>query len=94
VQSMSPAGGRLTITTRAEGGDVRLDITDTGCGMSAEQVARVFEPFYTTKSRGLGLGMPYARKIVEQHAGEIEVESRPGEGTRIRVRLPRAEGGE
>lgn len=93
VQAMSPAGGRLTITTRAEGGDVWLDIADTGCGMSAEQVARVFEPFYTTKSRGLGLGMPYARKIVEQHAGEIQVESRPGEGTRIQVRLPQAEGG-
>jgi signal transduction histidine kinase len=61
--------------------------------MTAEQVARVFEPFYTTKSRGLGLGMPYARKIVEQHAGKIQVESRPGEGTRIQVRLPRAEGG-
>lgn len=93
VQAMSPAGGRLNVTTRAEGGHVWLDITDTGCGMSAEQVARVFEPFYTTKSRGLGLGMPYARKIVEQHAGEIEVESRPGEGTRIRIRLPQDEGG-
>jgi len=93
VHAMSPAGGRLTITARAEGGDVWLDIEDTGCGMSAEQVARVFEPFYTTKSRGLGLGMPYARKIVEQHAGEIQVESRLGEGTRIQVRLPRAEGG-
>jgi PAS domain S-box-containing protein len=93
VQAMSPAGGRLTITTRAEGGDVWLDIADTGCGMSAEQVARVFEPFYTTKSRGLGLGMPYARKIVEQHAGEIQVKSWPGEGTRIQVRLPQAEGG-
>jgi two-component system sensor histidine kinase HydH len=93
VQAMSPAGGRLNVSTRAEGGDVRLEITDTGCGMSAEQVARVFEPFYTTKSRGLGLGMPYARKIVEQHAGEIEVESRPGEGTRIQIRLPQGEGG-
>ncbi|MBV8855392.1 MAG: response regulator [Acidobacteria bacterium] len=89
VQAMSPAGGRLTVTTRAEGGDVWLEVADTGCGMTAEQVGRVFEPFYTTKSRGLGLGMPYARKIVEQHAGEIRVESRPGEGTRIQVRLPR-----
>jgi PAS domain S-box-containing protein len=92
VQAMSPAGGRLTVTTRAEGGDVWLEVADTGCGMTAEQVGRVFEPFYTTKSRGLGLGMPYARKIVEQHAGEIRVESRPGEGTRIQVRLPREEG--
>ncbi|HYY93185.1 MAG TPA: ATP-binding protein [Pyrinomonadaceae bacterium] len=93
VHAMSPAGGRLTVTTRAEGGDVWLEIADTGCGMSAEQVGRVFEPFYTTKSRGLGLGMPYARKIVEQHAGTIQVESQPGEGTRIQVRLPQAEGG-
>jgi PAS domain S-box-containing protein len=90
VQAMSSAGGRLTVTARAEGGDVWLEVADTGCGMSREQVERVFEPFYTTKSRGLGLGMPYARKIVEQHAGAIRVESRPGEGTRIQVRLPQA----
>lgn len=89
VHAMSNAGGRLNVAAREEGGDVRLCVEDTGCGMSAEQVARVFEPFYTTKSRGLGLGMPYARKIIEQHAGTIRVESRPGEGTRIQVRLPR-----
>jgi signal transduction histidine kinase len=85
--------GTITIRVSKQDDMVTCAIADTGCGMSAEQVARVFEPFYTTKSRGLGLGMPYARKIVEQHAGTIQVESRLGEGTRIQVRLPQAEGG-
>jgi signal transduction histidine kinase len=56
--------------------------------MTDEQLENVFEPFYTTKSQGLGLGMPYARKVVEQHGGTISVESVAGEGTTIRVVLP------
>jgi len=87
VQAM-PGGGALTVRTEAREGFVDLSVSDEGPGMSQEQVEHVFEPFYTTKSRGLGLGMPFARKVVEQHGGAVFVESRPGAGTTVRVRLP------
>jgi len=63
-------------------------IRDTGPGMSLDQIKQIFEPFSTTKSRGLGLGMPYAQKIIHQHSGEIVVESQPGKGTDVRIELP------
>jgi PAS domain S-box-containing protein len=87
IQAM-PEGGRLGVDSARSGDDLILEISDTGVGMTAEQVANMFEPFYTTRSQGLGLGMSYARKVVEHHGGRIEVESRPGAGTRLRVRLP------
>jgi signal transduction histidine kinase len=88
VQAM-PDGGTLRVRTRAEGATVLVEIEDTGRGMTPEEVANIFEPFYTTKSQGLGLGMPYARKVIEQHGGTVSVESRAGEGTTVRVELPR-----
>ncbi|HEX8128565.1 MAG TPA: ATP-binding protein [Pyrinomonadaceae bacterium] len=87
IQSM-PSGGRLTVKTRRENGTSQLTIADTGCGMTEEQIEKVFEPFYTTKSQGLGLGMPYAKKVIEQHRGEIHIESRRDEGTQITIELP------
>ncbi|HEX9919459.1 MAG TPA: ATP-binding protein [Pyrinomonadaceae bacterium] len=87
IQSM-PGGGRLTVKTGRVNGTTQLTIADTGCGMTAEQVEKVFEPFYTTKSQGLGLGMPYAKKVIEQHRGAIHIESRPDEGTQITIELP------
>jgi PAS domain S-box-containing protein len=71
-----------------------LEIADTGSGMTEEQVKNIFEPFYTTKSQGLGLGMPYAKKVVEQHQGKITVESRPKQGTCVRIELPAGAEGE
>ena len=56
--------------------------------MTDEQVANVFEPFSTTRSQGLGLGAPYARKVIEEHHGMITLESRAGVGTRIEIELP------
>jgi PAS domain S-box-containing protein len=92
LQAMT-GGGQLTIRTAREGDRLRVEITDTGVGMSREQVARMFEAFYTTKAKGLGLGMPYAKKVIEEHGGEIGVESSAGEGTRVTVLLPaRGEG--
>jgi signal transduction histidine kinase/FixJ family two-component response regulator len=90
IQSM-PTGGTLSISTRARGEHLRLEIKDTGCGMTPEQLAQVFEPFYTTKSRGLGLGMPYAKRVVELHGGSIRLESQPSEGTKVEIRLPLTE---
>jgi PAS domain S-box-containing protein len=88
VQSMH-GGGTLAVRTRGDAaGGVELEISDTGIGMSEEQVRNIFEPFVTTKSQGLGLGMPYAQKVVEQHRGAVSIESRPGEGTTVRVVLP------
>ena len=87
IQSM-PGGGRLIVKTGRANGTSQLTIADTGCGMTAEQIEKVFEPFYTTKSQGLGLGMPYAKKVVEQHRGAIHIESRPDAGTRIIIELP------
>ncbi|HEX8179635.1 MAG TPA: response regulator [Pyrinomonadaceae bacterium] len=87
VQAM-PAGGVLTLRTEATAGHVVLEIGDTGAGMTPEQVQQIFEPFYTTRPQGLGLGMPYAQKIIEQHHGVITVASQPGVGTNIRIELP------
>ena len=87
VQAM-PAGGHLTISTSNSGGKLLMVISDTGSGMSPDQIIQIFEPFSTTKSRGLGLGMPYAQKIIQQHGGQIVVESQPGKGTDVRIELP------
>ena len=87
VQAMS-TGGRLTISTATSGDKLRMVIKDTGVGMSPEQVKQIFEPFNTTKSRGLGLGMPYAQKIIHQHGGQIAVLSEQGKGTEVRIELP------
>ena len=86
VQAM-PRGGRLTISTGAENGKLWMVISDTGSGMNPDQMKQLFVPFNTTKSRGLGLGMPYAQKIIEQHGGNILVESQPGQGTKVTIEL-------
>jgi signal transduction histidine kinase len=87
VQAM-PAGGHLTISTSNSSDKLLMVISDTGSGMSPDQIKQIFEPFSTTKSRGLGLGMPYAQKIIQQHGGQIVVESQPGKGTDVRIELP------
>lgn len=93
VQAM-PSGGALTVKTSKADGALLLAVSDTGVGMIGEQLENIFEPFYSTKSYGLGLGMPYVKKVVEEHGGTIRVESRAGGGTTIRVSLPEGtEGG-
>ena len=90
VQAM-PDGGRLTLTTGADAGILWLLVSDTGSGIAPERLKHIFEPFNTTKSRGLGLGMSYAQKMIELHGGRISVESQVGEGTQVRIELPRGE---
>ena len=87
VQAM-PAGGQLTISTSKSSNKLLMVIRDTGSGISPDRIKQIFEPFSTTKSRGLGLGMPYAQKIIQQHGGKIVVESEPGKGTDVRIELP------
>lgn len=87
IQAM-PTGGALTLSSRTRDGRFLLKIADTGRGMTVEQTEKVFEPFYTTKSNGLGLGMPFAKRVIEQHRGSIRVKSRPGVGTEVEIELP------
>lgn len=86
VEAM-PTGGILSITSATDGETLSLEISDTGLGMTEERVKKIFEPFNSDKAGGLGLGMPYAKKIIEEHGGRIEVESKLGEGTRVRINL-------
>jgi two-component system NtrC family sensor kinase len=82
-------GGRLIVRTEpVEGGRVEISFIDTGCGIPQENIEKIFEPFYTTKERGTGLGLAITRQIIEQHHGEITIESTPGTGTTVRVTLP------
>lgn len=83
-----PEAGRLTISARAAGVDVEIAVTDTGVGMARAELARIMEPLYSTKARGLGLGLAIARSIIEKHQGIIRVTSEPGKGSTFYVRLP------
>jgi signal transduction histidine kinase len=88
VQAMEGHGGQLVVRTRPAGLGVLLELIDTGPGMDAETLGKVFGAFYTTKQGGSGLGLPTARKIVEAHGGTIDVESAPGRGTKVTIWLP------
>jgi signal transduction histidine kinase len=88
VQAMDGTGGQLVVRTRPAGLGVMLELIDTGPGMDAETLGKVFGAFYTTKQGGSGLGLPTARKIVEAHGGTIDVESAPGRGTKVTIWLP------
>ena len=81
-------GGKLTISAQAEEGQVSISVGDTGCGISPENMAKLFEPLFTTKSRGIGLGLAVSRSLVEANGGSIEVESEVGKGSTFTVRLP------
>ncbi len=86
LEAMEGRSGELRVTTSREGGEVVVSVADAGPGV--EDVERIFEPYFTTKVKGTGLGLAIARQIVEEHHGRISVESRLGEGTTVRIRLP------
>lgn len=82
-------GGKLTISTRScDKGHVEILFADSGCGIPSENLEKIFEPFYTTRERGTGLGLAITKQIIEQHHGEIRIESEPGRGTTVTVNLP------
>jgi two-component system NtrC family sensor kinase len=87
-----PRGGWLTVTTRVEQGHVLADVSDTGSGIPTEQLARIYDPFFTTKAigRGTGLGLSITYGIVHEHNGTIRCDSAVGQGTRFTLMLPRA----
>ena len=80
--------GRLEISTRAENGFIVTEFKDNGCGISEENLRRVFEPLFTTKTKGIGLGLAVSKAIVEAHEGIIEVESELGRGTTFAIKFP------
>ncbi len=90
VQSIEDSGA-ICIWAEADATHVLVSFQDTGCGMSPEQIRKIFSPFFTTKEKGTGLGLAFCAKIVEGHGGEIHAESRLGEGSTISLRLPRCE---
>jgi len=88
IQAM-PDGGRLTLRSSVIDSEVRVDIQDTGCGISKENLAKLFTPFFTTKekSKGVGLGLAVVHGIIERHKGRIKVQSEEGKGTTFSVYL-------
>lgn len=91
----TPSGGRVEVTAAATAEAVTICVSDTGCGIPNEEQSKVFEKFYqvdpdrTGQVRGFGLGLFYAREIVQEHAGSLTLQSQPGHGTRVAIRLPR-----
>ena len=89
MESMT-AEGKIIITVDKEGKNyIVVSISDTGCGMTTEEIERIFNPEYTTKEKGLGLGIPLACEIIRGHGGDVRVISRKGKGTTFEVVLPR-----
>jgi len=88
----TPEGGAIVIEVGSETAGLEIAVRDTGEGMSAEVLPRVFEAFFTTREGGTGLGLPIARRIVEAHGGTLAVRSREGAGTVATLHLPAAPG--
>lgn len=87
VEAM-PGGGRLTVTTRARGDEVEIEVADTGVGIPRENLDRILKPFFSTKVLGTGLGLPLVARVVAAHGGRVWVESEVGKGTTFHVALP------
>jgi signal transduction histidine kinase len=107
AQQAMPAGGELIVRTSIEPtspvsdaepsdlpGDSRacVEVVDTGCGIPANELDKIFQPYYSTKREGTGLGLPTTRRIVRAHHGDVMVDGEPGRGSRFTVRLPLAAG--
>jgi signal transduction histidine kinase len=96
LQAMG-AGGTLTISCRVPASEedgvparrwVEIVVSDTGCGIAQDCLERIFQPFFTTRAHGIGLGLSITRRLIEDHGGRINVESRVGQGTTVTVWLP------
>jgi signal transduction histidine kinase len=81
-------GGRMTLFARPDGNDVLISVQDTGVGMDEEMVQKIFEPYYTNKATGTGLGLTVVYKIMKEHRGDITVESKLGEGSTFTLSFP------
>ena len=86
-----PGGGQLHARVARRDGSVEVTMSDTGVGISEEALSKIFEPYFSTKQAGFGLGLAVTRTIVEEHRGSIEVRSEPLRGATFTVKLPAAD---
>jgi signal transduction histidine kinase len=87
-QAMAQKGGTLTISSYVQNHTVGISIQDTGTGISPENMERIFEPLFTTKPKGIGLGLAVSKKLIEANGGRIEIQSEMGTGSTFTVYLP------
>ena len=90
MHAMEGGGGRLTVGLSAENGLARVRVSDTGVGIDADHLPKIFEPYFSTKETGTGLGLAIAKKAAEDHGGTVSVESRQGAGATFTVLIPMA----
>jgi len=83
-----PQGGSLTISARGDKDAVRVSVVDTGAGISRENLKKIFEPLFTTRGRGIGLGLAVSKRLVEANGASIEVQSEEGKGSIFTLVLP------
>jgi len=88
AEQAMPRGGQLVVRTYGTPDGVALDLIDTGCGMDEATQAKIFDAFFSTKRGGSGLGLPTTRKIIDGHGGRISLQSEPGRGTQVTIKLP------
>jgi two-component system sensor histidine kinase HydH len=87
VEAM-PEGGDLTVGVQSVRGETRISVEDTGTGIPDEDRPNIFRPFYTTRERGVGMGLAICRRIVEENGGSVAVETAPGKGSRFTIKFP------
>ncbi len=83
-----PEGGDLTVSTKTSNGKAFIIVSDTGIGVSKENIQKLFDPFFSTKSTGLGLGLAMTKRVVEEHGGKVDFQSEEGKGSTITISLP------
>jgi len=82
-------GGTIRINLEERRDHLLAEIEDSGFGISPENLKKIFNPFFTTKQKGSGLGLAIVGKIIEGHEGSVAIESKEGEGTKVKIQLPR-----
>ncbi|MFQ5655604.1 MAG: PAS domain-containing sensor histidine kinase [Planctomycetota bacterium] len=93
AEQAMPEGGELIVRSRATGEGLEVEVIDTGVGIAADTLPRIFRPYFSSKPGGTGLGLATTLRIVRSHGGELRVESEPGKGSRFVVLLPASRGG-
>jgi len=88
AQQAMPDGGRLTIRAKSKGKSVTIEFSDSGCGIPAGNIKKIFDPLFTTRAKGIGLGLSVCKNMLERHGGDITAASEPGRGATFTVSLP------
>lgn len=83
-----PDGGRLTTAVAGRDGGIEIQISDTGCGMTGDTKEKIFDPLFTMKAKGIGLGLAVSKSIIDRREGQIQVESEVGKGTTFTIKIP------